>query len=199
MKTLNTKKITKYKMFLIGTWAVCVLLLGAGVLFFHLPQKEVLNRVQKQFDESRQQRELAELAGQETVREKAQQRLDEVQQHIQQYSLPSDDVTTVAFEIGRTAGELGLSGFSSKHLSQQKLSTVKESKLLAEAWLVVEFEASYEQIVQFVHRLEQSRPVVFIEDLSIRRADNGQANHEVKMELSFLTRTEKENRSVAMH
>ncbi len=199
MKKSHTKKITKFKLFLAVLWAACLLLLGAGILFFHLPQKEVLARIESQFNESRQQREVADLASRETVRQKAQQQLDEVQHQIQQYSLPTDDVTALVFEIGKKAAELGLSDFSSKQLDLQKLSTVEKSKHLTEAWLQVEFEASYEQFLQFVNRLEQSTPVVFVEDLVIRRADQGKAKHKVKMELSFLARTEKQSRPVAMN
>lgn len=198
MKKKRDIKISKYTTFLVGTWVGCLLLLGAGYLFFHLPQKEIMGQVRRQFTESNERREIAEMASQDGVRQKIQQRYEEVDHKINCFSVSKDNMTSLVFEIGKMAGELGLSEFSSKNLNSRNVSTVKKSQIVTEQWLAIEFNASFEQFAQFVNRLEKSTPVVFVEKMMIRRADKGQKKHEVKMELSFLATNEKKPHSVAM-
>ncbi len=197
MKNKKKIKITRYTAFLAATWAGCLLLLGGGYLFFHLPQKEILAQAERQFRESNEIREIADMASQDSVIQNAQQRCDEVCEQIHHYSLPEKSITNLVFEIGKMAGEIGLSDFSSKDHNNRNVSTVTKSDIVTEGWLAVEFKASFEQLLQFVNRLETAEPVVFVETLMVSRGTNGQKIHEVKMELSFLATTGEGNYSVA--
>lgn len=197
MKTKKTLKVTRYSAALAAAWVGGLALIGTGYFFFQVPKQTMLMQIEHQYAESRQGRELAETAARDEVRQKAQQRLEAVQQAIHAYSLPADNVTSLAFEIGKTATELGLSEFASKHRRSQTVSTVEKSKCVAEAFLSVEFKASFDQLAQFINRLERSSPAVYIEELDVRRGQDGRP-HEVRMELSFLTTEDASKRSVAM-
>lgn len=197
MKKKMNMKISRYTAALVGTWAGCLLLVAGGYLFFHLPQKEKLAQAQRQCSDSTQLREIADMASRDSIVQKAQQRFEGVCGEVNQLSLPQDNITNLVFEIGKMADEVGLSEFSSKNQKSRDVSTVEKSKHVAEAWLAVEFSASFEQFAQFVNRLETSEPVVFVEKLSIGRANNGIKKHDVKMELSFLATTDENTRSVA--
>ncbi|MHC4926810.1 MAG: hypothetical protein ACYTER_05690 [Planctomycetota bacterium] len=198
MKTKQKIKITKYTASLAIIWGACLLLIGVGYMFFQLPQQTTLAQIERQYDESRQAYELAETAGSESIRQKAQQQMEEVQQTIDALSLPEGNVTGLVFQIGKIADELELADFSSKHIKNQSVSTVEKSKHVNEAWLEVEFKGSFEQFAQFVNRLEQSTPAVYVEDLRIVRDNHEHKYHEVKIELSFLATTNPKKRSVAM-
>lgn len=191
-------KMTKYTVWLAIVWCACFLLIGAGYLLFQVPKQASLAQIERQYNESREARELAEMAAKDTVLQKARQRLEEMQQTISALSLPEDNVTGFVFEIGKIAGELKLSDFSSKNMKNQTVSTVEKSKHVTEAWLEVEFKGSFEQIAQFVNRLEQSCPAVYVEDLVINRDEVQHKYHEVTMELSFLATTDPKKRAVAM-
>ena len=197
MKNKKKIKITRYTAALVATWAGCLLLLAGGYLFFHLPQKEILAQAQRQYNESNQIRELADMASQDNVISKAQQRCEGLCDQIHRYSLPQKSITDLVFEIGKMAGEVGLSDFSSKNQNNRNVSTVTKSDIVTEGWLAVEFNATFEQFLRFVNRLETTEPVVFVETLMINRATNGQEKHEVKMELSFLATTGEDKYSVA--
>ena len=190
-------KHNKYKICLIGIWVGCVLLIGAGYFVFHLPKKSQLVQIQRQYTESQDQLTIANKATRDDVRQQAEQNFEDTANMINRYSIPCDNVTGVVFEIGKIANELGLSEFSSKNQKAQSLSTLGDSKVVSEAWLEVEFESSFLKFVQFVNRLEQETPVVFVEKITIRRNEGVQTNSDVKMELSFLT-TENKVDSVAV-
>jgi len=196
LKMKINMKHNKYKICLIGTWIGCALLMGAGYLIFQMPKKGQLIQVQRQYNESRDQLTIADRATDNEVLQKAKQSFEDTAEKINNYSIPRDNITGIVFEIGKIAGDLGLSGFSSKNQKNQNLSTLADSKIVTEAWLEVEFESSFLQFVQFVNRLEQETPVVFVEEVTIRRNEKDH-NNDVKMELSFLT-TENEIDSVAV-
>ena len=197
MKTKVDIKHNKYKIYLTGTWVGCILLIGAGYFVFHLPKKGQLVQVQRQYTESQDQLTIANKATQDDIRQQAEQCFEDTANMINKYSVPQDNITGVVFEIGKIANELGLSEFSSKNQKAQNLSTLGDSKVVSEAWLEVEFESSFLKFAQFVNRLEQETPVVFIEKIVVRRNENSQKNSDVKMELSFLT-TESKVNSVAV-
>lgn len=197
MEKESKRKFSRYTVLLAGTWAGCLLLIAGGYCFFQLPQKTTLRQAKKQQGESQQVREIADMATQASVIQKARLRLADSCEQIHSYSLPQDHAADLVFEIGKIAGELGLSEFSSKNYTNRKQSTVSQSNRVDEAWLLVEFHASFDQFVQFVHALETAEPVVFVETLSIARTEGGQEKHEVKMTLSFLATTGEQSYSLA--
>ncbi len=186
----------KYLMSLAGTWAGCILVIAAGYYMLHVPKKEVLAQVRRQYTESKEQLEIAQMATEPAICEKVKKQCEEATQSISRFSVHQDNVTSVVFEIGKIANELGLSQFSSKNQRAQSYPTVGKDSTITEAWLEVEFDSSFLRFVQFINRLEQGTPVVFIEDIVIRRDENSQNSNQVKMQLSFLT-TEDKARSVA--
>ena len=190
-------KNNKYQSYLIGTWVGCFLLIGAGYFFLHVPKKSQLVRVQQQYTESNDQFTIANKATRDDIRQEMNRCFEDTANMINRFSVPQDNITGVVFGIGKIANELGLSEFSSKNQKAQSLSTLGDSEDVSEAWLEVEFESSFLKFAQFVNRLEQETPVVFIEKVVLRRNENGQKNNDVKMELSFLT-TESKINSVAV-
>ena len=194
-KKFDIKK-NKYLMSLAGTWAGCILFIGAGYGLLHLPKKEVLAQVQRQYTESKEQLETAQMATDPAICQKSKQRCEETTQSIGRYSVPQENVMGVVFEIGKIANELALSEFSSKNQKTQGYPTVGKDAVVTEAWLEVEFKGTFQRFVQFVNRLEQGTPVVFIENVEIRRDENSQNKNDVKMQLSILT-TEDKPHSVA--
>ena len=194
-KKFDIKK-NKYLMALAGTWVGCILFIGAGYGILHLPKKEVLAQVQRQYAESKEQLEIAQMATEPATCQKIEQRCEETIQSIRQYSVPQNNVTGVVFEIGKIANELGLAEFSSKNQKMQGFPTIEKDSTVTEAWLEVEFKGTFQRFIQFVNQLEQGTPVVFIENIVIRRDENSQSNNDVKMKLSFLT-TEGKTDSVA--
>lgn len=193
----KNKKRDRYMIITAGVWAVSAVVLGGGYFLLHLPQKTERIQIDQQSAQTQTALEQAQLASQEQARARQMQRHEDVQQLISGFSVPQDAVTELVFEIGRIANELNLLEFSSKRNNKQNHSTVGSSKLVSEVWLNVEFQATFEQVAQFIHRLECHKPVVFVEEVSFRRSPEGDRNHRVSFQLSFLTETESKKKQVA--
>ena len=180
-----------------AVWLVSVTVLGGGYILFYLPQKVELAQITNQCTKAQTELEEAQLAAQDQVKAKQNQRQEQIHQLISSFSTEQDAVTELVFEIGRIAHELGLSDFSSKNNGKQNYSTVGESKVVSEAWLDVDFVANFEQFAKFINRLESNNPVVFIEEIAFQRGSADSNGHKVSLKLSFLTETCEKNKKVA--
>jgi len=191
-------KLSRYIIATVAVWAVSVIVLGGIYFLLYTPQKIELLQVKSQGTESQTALKQAQLAAQDQTKAKQKQRCEEVSQLISGFSTQQDAVTELVFEIGRIANELRLSEFSSKNHKQQNSSTVGKSKLVSEVWLNVDFQATFEQFAQFVNRLECHNPVVFVEEVSLRRGSQSIKGHKVSLQLSFLAETRAKNKKVAV-
>jgi Tfp pilus assembly protein PilO len=190
-------KLSRYTIITAILWAVSVIVLGGGYFLFHAPQQAEFLRLKNQCAESQTALEQAQLAAQDQTKAKQKQRCEEVSQLISGFSTQQDAVTELVFEIGRIANELHLSEFSSKNQKQKNYSTVGKSELVSEVWLEVDFQASFEQLAQFVNQLECHSPVVFVEEVSFRRGPQSDKGHKMSLQLSFLAETRAKNKKVA--
>ncbi len=190
-------KLSRYIIATAAVWAVSAVVLGSGYFLLYTPQRSELLQVNNQCAENQISLEQAQLAAQDQTKAKQKQQCEEVSQLISGFSTQQDAVTELVFEIGRIANELRLSGFSSKNQKQKSYSTVGESELVSEVWLNVDFQATFEQFVQFVNRLECHSPVVFVEEISFRRGPQSGKGNEASLQLSFLAETRAKNKKVA--
>lgn len=201
--TMNKKidlKNNKCLLSLIVVWTISVALLTICYFVFHLPKSQALGKVLRQYQESREQRLLAEKAAQQDVRERLERRFTETEQIVRHFSVPQENMTGLVFEIGKIANELGLAEFSSKNQNMKNLSTLQENPEVTEAALKVEFRSSFLKFAQFVNRLERQNPAVFIERVTLRRNEENKREHTVTMELSFMVTKDQDgqNDAVAM-
>lgn len=192
MKIKEDSKKSKYWIALAAVWGVALVIMGAGFFLLHQPRKVILEDVRRQYTESNDLAMIAQKAVRADVQEQLQQRLDEAQQAVRQYSVPQDSTNGLVFEIGKIANELSLAEFSSKDQPVKNTPATdkkgKDKEELTEAWLRVEFRASFLQFAQFINRLERQTPTVFVEKMTLIRNDIDPTRHDVRMELSFLVR-----------
>jgi hypothetical protein len=199
--TMNKKidlKHNKCLLSLIAVWTISVALLTLCYFAFHLPKREALGQVLRQYKESREQRLLAEKAARQDVRERLERRFTETDQIVRHFSVPQENTTGLVFEIGKIANELNLAEFSSKNQKLKDLSTLKENPEVIEAALRVEFKSSFLKFAQFVNRLERQEPTVFIERVTLRRNEENKREHAVTMELSFMVTKEQDGQNDAV-
>jgi len=190
----------KFNRYTIVTVAICVLsaaIIAGGYFLLSVPQQIEFSRIKNQCAESQSALEQVQLAAQEGTKAKQKKQCEEIGQLVSGFSAQRDAATELVFEIGQIANELRLSEFSSKNQKQNNYSTTNKSKFVSEVWLDVNFKASFEQFMQFMHRLECHNPVVFIEEISFQRRKNIQ-EHEASLKLSFLAEIGPKNKTVAM-
>lgn len=191
-------KLSQYTIAVIAVWAVAALAVLAGYFFMKLPQDAELDQLRTQCTESQTRADYAQMAAIPESQTKLIERCEESERQIETFSTRQDTVTGLVFEIGELADELSLCDFSSKALTVSQYSTVGKSEIITENWLNVEFEGSFDQFVKYVNELERNQPVVFVEKIFFRRGTEGPASNQIKMDLSFLTQTQKVTGSLAM-
>jgi len=196
--TKSNIKLGKYAIVTLAVWAVCVVGIGGGFVLFFQPQKIERTQVQKQFSESQAELEKAQLAAQDQAKEKMKRRCEETSRLISEFSTKPDKMTELVFQVGQIANDLRLTEFSSKNEKRKDQSTVEKSKTLEEAWLNVEFFATFNQFAEFINRLERHCPVVFVEEVSFRRGTTKAKGHAVSLRLSFLAEKDAGDKKVAM-
>ncbi|MEN8126846.1 MAG: GspMb/PilO family protein [Planctomycetota bacterium] len=195
---LQIKKLSHYMIAVIAAWAVFAVVVGGGYFMLYVPQKTELIQLQNQCAESQRGLNKAQLAAQEQTKEKMRLRREETDRLIAGFSTEHDRATELIFEVGQIANDLRLAEFSSKRRKQKDRATIGKSEMLSEAWLTVEFFATFDQFAQFLNRLERHCPIVFIEELSLRRAAAGSRGHEVSLQLSFLAEQNTKSKKVVM-
>lgn len=183
--------LTRFQKTALSVWAGAGVLLIAGFFAVYLPQHRALGQINQKYIESGKQAQLAQKAAAEDTRKQLEIRTRQTAEQLGAFTIPSDQISSLVFDIGRMAGELNLAGFASKSIdAQQPLSDKKKAKpLLSEAWLSVEFQGSYQQFANFVNRLERSSPVVFVEKVFVTRQRQETEGCQFTMELSILTTT----------
>lgn len=183
--------LTRFQKTALSVWAGAGVLLIAGFFAVYLPQHRALGQINQKYIESGKQAQLAQKAAAEDTRKQLEICTRQTAEQLGAFTIPSDQISSLVFDIGRMAGELNLAGFASKSIdAQQPLSDKKKAKpLLSEAWLSVEFQGSYQQFANFVNRLERSSPVVFVEKVFVTRQRQETEGCQFTMELSILTTT----------
>jgi Tfp pilus assembly protein PilO len=195
---MKTKiKFTKYMIITTAVWGICAVFIGLGYVVYYQPRKAELAQLEIRFSESQSQLEQARVAAQDESKEKLQQRWEQSHRLINSFLAQEETVTGVVFEIGQIANELRLAEFSSKNQSQASHSTVEDCKSLSEAWLNVEFQASFGQFSEFINRLERNCPVIFIEEVTLRRGTGSAKGHPATLKLSFLAKTDAKHKTFA--
>jgi len=177
-------------------WAASLLILGGGYLLFYGPQRVNLQQITKRCTDSRTELQEAQVAAQDTTRDRQQKECEDVKALIENFSIHQEAATETVFDIGRIANELNLQDFATKNQKQKNYSTVGQSKRVSEVWLSVDFQSTFEQFAQFLNRLECHSPAVFVEEIRFQRGTEDAAEHKVSVTLSFLTHTGADNQSV---
>jgi hypothetical protein len=179
--------LTLYQKTAIGVWGAGVVLFGAVFLLCYLPQHELTAQVQYRFQESSREAAIAKQAASAEANELIEQQARQALEKLGAFTVSSDRVSSLVFEIGRMADSLKLQGYSSKYLDLPMRSVkAAEPRLLSEAWLSVEFSGSYEQFARFVNLLERNQPAVFVEKAFVTRGQTENENCRFQLELSIL-------------
>lgn len=191
-------KLSRYAIVTIVVWGACLFLMGIGYSLLYAPQKAELFRLRSQSEQNSAELETTRVAILPETREKMNQQCQRNDRLIDSFSTLKQTENELVFHIGQIASELDLVEFSSKQQKQKGHTTVGDSKTLAEVWLDIEFFATFQQFARFINELERNCPAVFVEEVFFRRKPDTEKGHDVKLQLSFLTRTEKQDKRIAL-
>lgn len=168
VKQISIRK--KYGLILGSTWGVW-LALTAAIYFLVLgPQNTLMARLKKDFAASNEEVGLAQKAGRSETKVGLQQRLEDVSQKTAYFIVPQENASALLLQISQLAAKHQLKDFTSRIITGSSASRKKEMSKIAEAWIELEFSGSFPQIASFINSLERNDPVVFVENINIRRS-----------------------------
>lgn len=190
--------MTRYGKTAAAAWAGSALLLAVWMFGFYLPQHHKLMQLHQRYREIKQEASLAQKAASEQTHQELEQQVSKADAQLNAFTIPSDQVGSLVFGIGRMAGQLNLAGFSSKSVNVQATEKTDTKMLISEAWLSVAFQGSYEQFARFMNQLERNHPAVFVEKIGIQRNNKGVPACTFQMDLSILISAGQESGSAAV-
>jgi hypothetical protein len=188
MKAVNkTPMWKKYGLSVGGTWGVWLLLMAITYFLVIGPQDILMARLSKEFAFSNEEYNLAQSAGKQDVKNRMEQKLQTVLQKTAYFIIPQDNAAELILQISQLAAKQQLQEFATKAANVGFSSGTEDTSQINQAWLELDFKGSFSQMASFLNSLERNDPVVFIENIEMRR--NTQANNlpEARVQISYLT------------
>jgi hypothetical protein len=177
----------KYGLSVGGTWGIW-LILSAGIYFLVLgPQNILMARLQKEFAASNEDYILAQKAGRPESRAGMEQKLRDVNLKTAYFVVPPEKSSGLILQISQLAAKHQVQGFTSKTVSGSSTARKNDKSRVAESWLELEFSGSFPQIASFLNSLERNEPVVFIENLHLRRNTQADNLPTATVQISYFT------------
>ncbi|HOK65736.1 MAG TPA: GspMb/PilO family protein [Anaerohalosphaeraceae bacterium] len=179
-------KSRKYWIYVACVWGPWLLLAASFYTLVLTPQTERLKAVHQDLTVSSDRVSVARLASQPDTQQRQQELLNELQQRIDDFLVPSGKQDKVLFEISRLANTAGLSEYAGKTREDVWAAEDSGQTKLKRIWQTITFRGTFQQFASFVNALERSRPTVFVESASIERSRQQSKLHSAKLLVSFL-------------
>lgn len=178
----------KYSLCVGGTWGVW-LILTAVIYFLALgPQNILMARLQKEFAVSNEEISMAQKAGRPETRANMEQRLQAAAQKTAYFVVAQENTAGLVLQISQLAAKHQLQEFSTRIGTGSSAPKENEKLKITEAWLELAFSGTFPQIASFINSLERNDPVVFIENVDIKRTQRENGLSSASIQISYLTR-----------
>lgn len=185
IKIRKNKTLKKYLLTVGMVWGIGFGLMLAIYLFILSPQTNQLVKIQKQFQDTNEQKTLATTASQPQARQKLDDKLRQADDQAGHFVIAFEQTSALMFQISQIATQCRLKEFASKN-KESKSPTEGARPRIVEGWVELTFKSTFSQFAEFVSGLERNRPYLFVEDVAIERSTDGKPEHNVKMLVSCL-------------
>ncbi|TFG48432.1 MAG: hypothetical protein E4H40_04675 [Candidatus Brocadiia bacterium] len=170
-------------------WSSFLVLFVLVYLLVLSPQAAKYNDLKAQLDaaESAYNRTLKS-TGSESLNSLKEQ-MEMLQSRLKDFIIDFSDTANLTFDISQIATEKQVSSFSITDQSSRKNSEIPNCDYISEKQVDIKFQANFNQFSGLLNALERHRPVVFVDEFSISRSNDGTSGNEVEMNLSvFVTK-----------
>jgi hypothetical protein len=144
-------------------------------------------RLQKEFAASNQDYSLAQKAGRPETRASMEQKLQDVSRKTAYFVVPPEKSSGLILQISQLAATHQLQAFTTRTVNASSASKKNDKSNITNAWLELEFAGSFPQIASFISSLERNDPVVFIENINLRRGTQEDALPTANIQISYFT------------
>lgn len=183
----QTSRLKKYGLSVGGTWGVWLVLTAVIYVLTLGPQNTLMARLQKEFVFSNEDYGLAQTAGRPQTKASMEQKLKALNQKTAYFVVPPDNAAQLILQISQLAAKNNLQDFTTKMVNSFATSKQNDTSNIVEAWLELEFTGSFPQMAAFINALERNDPVVFIENINLRRGTQANALPSASIQISYFT------------
>ncbi len=165
-------------------WAGSLVLFLLAYFLVISPQSTTVSQVLQQLDETKQVYEAALLTSKPETKTRLTEELGQLQNKLGDFAVDFENSANLTFDIGRIAGEKGLSSFAIKTADGRKESRKLDHQFLQENRVKLTFEGDFIQFATFLNALERHRPVLFVDRFKIVRSLQEYAPHKVEIDVA---------------
>jgi Tfp pilus assembly protein PilO len=188
MKVIKqTSRLKKYGLSVGGTWGVWLILTAAIYVLTLGPQNALMARLQNEFVTSNEDYSLAQTAGRPETKAGMEKKLKDLSQKTAYFVVPPDNTPGLILQISQLAAKNQLQDFTTRMVSSYSNSKENDASNIVEVWLELEFTGGFTQMAAFINALERNDPVVFIENINLRRGTQANALPSATMQISYFT------------
>jgi hypothetical protein len=183
----QTSMWKKYGLSVGGTWGAW-LILTAAIYFLALgPQNILMARLRKDFVSSSEEYNLAQRAGRPETKAQMEKKLQAAGQKTAYFVVPPENAAALILQISQLAAKHQLKDFTSRAVNISSASINNIDSKITETWLELDFSGSFSAIASLINDLERNDPVVFIENIDIRRGTQKNAPPSASVQISYFT------------
>ena len=172
-------------------WVVCVGALAAFHFGFVAPRGQALAAVGAQVDEQAERFGMLRNARSTREQERIHAEHAELERRYADFVFQEEGLNGLDFRLRDLAEKNGLTGFSSRQVGTTTKVDGADLKRIVQRDLVMSFNGSYVQFLQFVNDLERHGPVVFADQFMLRTVPGKGPGLECSLECSLLAQAGK--------
>jgi len=169
-------------------WAACFLLCFFIYMLVIAPQKQESFQIEKELDEAKQTYYAIVKAAQKETSVRLSKEIENLRNRLEEFVIDFDDLANLTFDMSKIAAEKKITSFSSKSKDSSGVSSIPNCDNICEHNIKVGFTAGFNQFASFLNALERNRPVLFVDEFTIKRSKMCESGHQVNMSLSICVR-----------
>lgn len=194
------KTYRKYLTITAIAWAGCLVLFVGAYLILLAPQTVREKYYDKTITEKQQEYGSAQRAAEEQTRITLDKDIERLRERLKDFVVDSEDLADLTFAIGQIATEREVAALSigsgKKRLGSKTL--VADANSVNETQLAISFISGFNQFASFVNNLERHRPVFFVHQFRIARANQDKSAYTVTLDVRALVRRPKETETASV-
>lgn len=173
----------KYLGTMLLVWGACLILLFFAYMIVLLPQSQQKKHLKSELDKMEQRYSEIQDATNQESRDRLTNLVESLRNLAGAFVINFEDNSNLTFDIGHLAELQNLGSLSIKTRPDQSLLKCSH---ITENQISINFNSGFNQFLALLNALERHRPVVFVDDFSVNRPQQGQQNNEITMNLSVL-------------
>ncbi|UCC98210.1 MAG: hypothetical protein JSW66_20485 [Phycisphaerales bacterium] len=173
-------------------WGACLVLFLLAYVVVLRPQSLRKKRLDGTLTEKKQSFEAAQTAGRQSTQAQLREQIRQLEERLHDFVIDFEDSANLTFDIGQIATERNVTSFSVKGKTSRAASVAPELKHISEDHIDISFIAGFHQFATFVNSLERHRPVLFVNEFTIKKSNKDDAVYEVTLDVAAFVKKQQD-------